>query len=169
MAPKKPPKRKKPKLDSWTRPKGDEWEEALRTLVQTNDGQPLAELLRNVMPTDGRGLGEIPVHAIYKLAELLDPVLALNPLGDRRVKQNAVRLKITPLPPKQLNLLTRNQNIWASMLGEIIDRRLSIQEAVEVVGEKFGLTGRQVTSIWARARKSQPMLSLVTARRPKKK
>jgi hypothetical protein len=141
------------------------WEQSFRTLIQKNDGKPMAELLRNVLPSREKGMPEIPLYVIYQLAELFDPLGEFNRFGKLGKRQNAVRLKVGTLPKRQLNVLSRNQEIWARMTKAINSDNLSVEQAAARVSAEVRLSERQVEAIWAKGRRSQPMLAAIPNKR----
>jgi hypothetical protein len=69
----------------------------------------------------------------------------------------AVRLVIKPLPKKQRELLARNERIVAEMIAAIREGE-SVSKAAAATGQKLDpkLEERQVTAVWAKARKKMP-------------
>jgi len=133
-----------------------QWEDAFQRLSLKKDGVPLANLLRKIMPCEGSA-GLIPIHAAYELAELLDPRISFSRFG-APPKREAMRLKLEPPPDKHPGRIRRNGTIWGKVLA-LRHSGKSISEAAIIVGERYGLSEREVTAIWSASRKSLPMLA----------
>ncbi len=71
----------------------------------------------------------------------------------------AVELVVKPLSKKRRARLSRNDRIVSEMLADIqplFGPRRSANEVAQRLGEKFGLSDRQVKAVWAAARKAMP-------------
>lgn len=149
------------------RPEGTafrEWYAALENLIQEHDGAPLANLLRRVQTVREGRRGLVPMRLLLELANLLDPQLTFSMYDQRRVKHNGVRLKITALTQKEIEIISKKNEAVGYILMAI-EKGQSIQEAAIFAAEKLGLSERTILAYWTDARNANRYLDIAKARR----
>lgn len=70
---------------------------------------------------------------------------------------SAVELSVKPLSKVRLRRLARDASIWGSMLVALQNGE-TVSDAAQRLGEKFKMSDRHITGIWAKARKDYPAL-----------
>jgi hypothetical protein len=93
---------------------------------------------------------------LRELANLLDPQTTWSIYDQRRTKDNGVRLKITALTPKEIEIIRKKGQAVGYILMAI-ENGQSIQDAAAFAGEKLGLSERTILAYWTDARNSTPM------------
>ena len=104
------------------------------------------------------------MRLLLELANLLDPQLTFSMYDQRRVKHNGVRLKITALTQKEIEIISKKNEAVGYILMAI-EKGQSIQEAAIFAAEKLGLSERTILAYWTDARNTNRYLDIAKARR----